>query len=85
MHPVTVEGFLARIEPGTRFELEKVPVEDGIWLAKHFAMRSRARVLFFAPLKEHEDVTYSDYQRQNLPMGSSQTRPSSSRMAGREF
>ena len=63
VHPVTIEGFLATIEPGTRFELEKMPVADGVWLPKHFAMRSRARILFFFPRKQQEDETYFDYQR----------------------
>jgi hypothetical protein len=26
MHPVSIEGFLAKVEPGTHFELEKEPV-----------------------------------------------------------
>lgn len=28
IRPVSIEGFLARVEPGTRFELEKMPVAD---------------------------------------------------------
>jgi hypothetical protein len=47
IHPVSIAGFLAQVEPGTHFELEKMPVEDGIWFPKHFAMSSLARVLFF--------------------------------------
>ena len=46
IRPVSIEGFLAEVEPGTRFELEKMPVGDGVWLPKHFAMQSRARALF---------------------------------------
>ena len=49
IHAVSIEGFLARVEPGTRFELEKMPVADGIWLPSHFAMKSRAKV----PLSFH--------------------------------
>jgi len=26
IHPVSIAGFLAKVEPGTRFELEKMPV-----------------------------------------------------------
>jgi hypothetical protein len=65
VHPVAVEGFLARIEPGTRFELEKMPVASGVWLPKHFAMTSRARILFLFTRKQREDETYFDYQRGN--------------------
>jgi len=64
VHPVSIEGFLARVEPGTRFELEQMPVADGVWLPKHFAMRSRARILFLISQKRQADETYSDYQRQ---------------------
>jgi hypothetical protein len=63
VHPVSVEGFLARIEPGTRFELEKIPVADDIWLAKHFAMKSRAKILFFFSRNRQEHETYWDYQK----------------------
>ena len=43
--PVSIVGFLAKVEPGTHFELEKAPVDQGVWLPKHFSMRSRAEVL----------------------------------------
>jgi len=46
VRPVAIEGFLAQVEPGTYFELEKAPVAEGTWLPRHFAMRSRAKVLF---------------------------------------
>ena len=49
IRPVSIEGFLARVEPGTRFQLEKMPVADNIWLPSHFSMNSRATVLFFYP------------------------------------
>ena len=39
VRPVYIAGFLARVEPGTRFELEKAPVPGGIWLPLHFEMR----------------------------------------------
>ena len=29
IHPVSIEGFLARVEPGTRFELENTQVAEG--------------------------------------------------------
>jgi hypothetical protein len=63
IHPVSIEGFLAQVEPGTRFELENMSVEDGIWLAKHFEMKSQARVLFFFTRKTQEDETYYGYHK----------------------
>jgi hypothetical protein len=62
VRPVSIEGFLASVEPGTRFELEKMPVGDGIWLPKHFAMKSRARFLFLFSNRRQEDDVYSGYQ-----------------------
>ena len=63
VHPVSIAGFLARVEPGTQFELEKMPVENGIWLPKHFAMKAHAKVLMLVNRSSHEDNTFSDYQR----------------------
>jgi hypothetical protein len=57
-HPVSIEGFLAEVEPGTHFELEKAPVAPGVWLPKHFAMRSHAKILFLIPHDGQEDDTY---------------------------
>lgn len=61
--PVSIEGFLAQVEPGTRFELEKIPVGDGVWLAKHFSMHSHAKVLFLFNRSSSEEEWYSDYKR----------------------
>jgi hypothetical protein len=63
IHAVSIEGFLAQVEPGTRFELEKMPVTDRVWLPKHFAMRSRAKILFVISHNTQEDDTYFGYHR----------------------
>lgn len=60
---VSIEGFLAEVEPGTHFELEKAPVTDSIWLPKHFAMKSQAKVLFLFTRKSQADETYSGYHK----------------------
>ncbi len=65
IHPVSIEGFLAQVEPGTRFELEKAPVGNGTWQPSHFAMRSRAKVLFLVNHSSSEDDTYFDYTAAN--------------------
>ncbi|MBV9268209.1 MAG: hypothetical protein JO061_18720 [Acidobacteriaceae bacterium] len=63
MHPVSIEGFLARVEPGTRFELTKAPVGDGsVWLAAHFTERASAKVLGVFSHHEQEDNTFFDYE-----------------------
>jgi hypothetical protein len=63
IHPVSIEGFLAEVEPGTRFELEKSPVGNGIWETMHFSMHSNAKVLHVFGRESQEDETYFDYQR----------------------
>lgn len=63
IQPVSIEGFVARVEPGTRFELQKVQVADGVWLFKHFAMHSRAKVLGVWKHVTQEDDTFSDYRQ----------------------
>jgi hypothetical protein len=63
IHPVNIEGFLAQVQPGTRFELEKMPVDDGIWLAKHFEMKSSSKVLFLFNRTDQEDNTFFDYHK----------------------
>jgi hypothetical protein len=66
IRPVSIEGFLAQVEPGTRFALEKMPVQDAIWLPKHFAMKSQAKVLFFFNRKSQADETYYGYHKAPL-------------------
>jgi hypothetical protein len=63
IHPVSIEGFLAMVEPGTRFELEKMPVEGNIWLPRHFAMTAKAKVLALIHHKNQEDETFFNYHK----------------------
>lgn len=61
--PVWIQGFVAKVKPGTEFELDKMPVEDDIWLAKHFVMKERAKILFLFNHNSSEDDTYYDYHK----------------------
>jgi hypothetical protein len=63
VRPVSIGGFLAQVEPGTHFELQKMPVGDGVWLPRHFAMKSQAKVLFLFTRKSQADETYFQYHR----------------------
>ena len=76
IHPVSIEGFLAQVEPGTRFELEKSPVGNGIWQTTHFSMHSNAKILHVFGHASYEEESYSDYQRIG---GSTQVASESSR------
>lgn len=62
IHPVSIMGFLASVQPGTRFELEKRPIGNGNWAPSHFAMHSSALVLGVFSHKSQEDQTFSDYR-----------------------
>lgn len=68
IRPVSIEGFLAKVEPGTRFELEKMPVQDGVWLPKHYAMKANAKLLFLFHHKSQEEESYYGY-REPMPTG----------------
>lgn len=67
IRPVSIEGFLARVEPGTEFELDKKPVANNVWLPSHFSMRARSRVLSVFPHGEQDDETYSGYRKIEAP------------------
>ena len=59
--PVSIVGFLATVQPGTRFELENTPVDKGIWMPSHYAMKSRAKILWLFTNKQQEDDTFFHY------------------------
>jgi len=65
VQPVTIEGFLAKVEPGTRFQLEKMPVGNSVWLKKHFSMHSRAKILFFFQHNDQEEESFFNYHLQD--------------------
>ena len=62
-HAVSIEGFFARVEPGTRFVLEQRPADGGIWLPSHFTMRTRAKVFLLFSHNEQEDSGYYGYHK----------------------
>jgi len=63
IHPVSIQGFLARVEPGTRFEIEKAPVGGGIWQITHFSMQSHAKLLFLVNRASEEEDCFYDFTR----------------------
>lgn len=62
IHPVSIEGFLAQVEPGTEFELEKTPVDD-IWQPSHYSMRAHAKILHVIHHRSQDDETYYKYRK----------------------
>jgi hypothetical protein len=61
--PVEFGLFIAKVRPGTEFELDQSPVDGSVWLPSHFSQSVDARVLGFYGIRSHEDEYYSDYQR----------------------
>ncbi|MBV8812818.1 MAG: hypothetical protein JO033_29460 [Acidobacteriaceae bacterium] len=67
IQPVSIYGFMAQVEPGTRFEMDKMPVGKGIWQISHFSEHAEAKVLHLFSHNEAQDSTYFDYQRIDNP------------------
>lgn len=61
IHPVSIMGFLAKVQPGTRFELEKRPIGNGIWAVSHFSMHANALILGLFSHKTQQDQVFTDY------------------------
>ena len=62
IRPVSIEGFLAQVEPGTEFEVEKSPVSNGDWQITHFSSIATARVLHMFSHNEQDEITFFDFQ-----------------------
>lgn len=63
--PVEFGLFIAKVKPGTRFELEQAPVGN-VWLPKFFAESVNATVLGFYGMRTKQEEHYSDYHEQTL-------------------
>ena len=62
IRPVSIEGFLAQVQPGTRFEIEKSPIGGGVWQITHYSSYADAHVLFLFNHQQSDDVTYFDFK-----------------------
>jgi hypothetical protein len=60
--PVSFYGFLAKVAPGTEFDLEQEPVADGVWMPKAFSVHVQASALGFFSENSTTSDTYLDYQ-----------------------
>jgi hypothetical protein len=58
---VSVFGLFAKVLPGTRMELEMMPVTDSIWLVSRFAVDLRISILWRKSTKATES-TFSNYR-----------------------
>jgi hypothetical protein len=62
VRPVSIEGFLAKVEPGTVFHLVRAPVGKAFWAPSHFSERSKARIVGLIGHSTHDDETYTNYR-----------------------
>jgi hypothetical protein len=77
INPVEFGLFVAKVKPGTRFELQQAHVGD-VWLPKHFSESVNASVLGFYGLHSSEDEEFSDYKSSLL---TAKTQSAASRVA----
>ncbi len=61
--PVYIQGFLARVDPGTKFVLDKEPVGGGNWVPTRFEMQVNSKILGFISHNSSEQDTFSQYRR----------------------
>ena len=59
--PVTFGFFVARVKPGTEFELDQTPV-GGFWLPKYFVEKVNASVLGVYGYRSRLESFYSNYK-----------------------
>jgi len=62
VRPVSFYGFLAKVGPGTEFDLEQAPVADGVWMPKVFNVSVHASALGLFSENSVENESYRDYQ-----------------------
>ena len=67
VRPVSLHGFLAKVAPGTEFDLEQAPVTDNLWLAKRFSVQVKASALGILNEDSTEIDTYRDYRPMPQP------------------
>jgi hypothetical protein len=70
VQPVSISGFLAKVEPGTRFMLENQPVLPNVWLPARFSMSVQAKILGLFSHNSYESDTYSDYRPNEVTLAS---------------
>jgi len=64
MRAVSMFGFLAKVEPGTRFELDQAPVTSTLWLPKRFVVNVKATALGIRNENSFNEDEYRNYRLQ---------------------
>jgi N-acyl-L-homoserine lactone synthetase len=66
LKPVSIFGLFAKVLPGTRLELEMMPVTDSVWMVSRFAVDTRVSILGRKSVKTTES-TFSNYEPAAAP------------------
>jgi hypothetical protein len=61
--PVEFALFIAKVRPGTEFELNQTPVDGAIWLPSRFSQSVNASVLGVYEMRTRHEEYYSNYER----------------------
>ena len=61
-HPVSIDYLIAKVSPGTRFELDQAPVAGGLWFPTRFVENVNARILAIKARRTREEDLFSDYR-----------------------
>jgi len=64
--PVEFALFIARVKPGTKFELVQTPIGEN-WLPSKFSQTVKASVLGMYSMRSREEEQYFDYRRIAFP------------------
>lgn len=68
IQPVEFGFFIAKVKPGTRFELDQESVGD-VWLPKHFEQSVNASIFGLYGYRSTDEQTFSDYRENTLRTG----------------
>lgn len=60
---ITWGGFLLRLHPGSRIELEQTLINNEIWLPLHAQISFDARIALFKSMRMDVDAKFSDYKK----------------------
>ena len=61
LKPVSIFGFFAKVLPGTRMDLEMIPVTEDVWLVSRFAVDMNLSTFWRKSTKTMESI-FSDYR-----------------------
>jgi hypothetical protein len=74
MDTVTFGVFIARLAKGSHIVLEQMRLPDGAWVPKRMQAKASARTFVVFNHNFSEDITWSDYRRESVPLQAARVR-----------